>query len=526
MAIYHLSTSVVQRSAGRSSVAAAAYRSGTRLEDLRSGQIHDYTRKKGVTHTEIFVPEGAPEWAKDRAELWNEVEAEEKRKDAQLAREMNVAIPVELVGDQRVELVRRFARSLADQGMVVDLAVHEDNPENPHVHLLLTMRSIGPDGFGKKNRRWNDRKVLQDWRERWAMMANDALQSAQVDERIDHRTLKAQGIKREPTIHMGPTVTAMDRRGIETPLARAAKARAAVVEAQKRVLRDARILYRYKLLKAQWQSAYDEARLERDHQLMMSVRAYTDRRADITRAVERIEDAWTTEELLRIRKAEGQRRFSLAEMLYGYRLRRWKKKLEKLDRELEPIKAALKEYEAGRDADSRAYAEAQAREKLGPEQMQELEMLAQTLEPYWTHGEALEQAEQERKKQEALERERRAVEAVRRTEEEKTRKHLEWCRVIAAPIVAGIRRVTGRDPDVVAGVSLQRGRDVEGIIALVDMTRFAVVQVTASMKVWVWELGKVRRVPSVGEPVRYYRRDDGQISELKVRRDRGLDRDW
>src|SRR5690606_25860243 len=146
-----------------------------------------------VLHTEIMAPDHAPEWANDRAQLWNAVEKVERRKDAQLCREVLVALPAELDDAERLELVRGFAREqFVERGMVADIAWHEPDREgdqrNYHAHILLTMRDIGADGFGQKNRDWNRRELLQEWREQWQEHANRALERAGRTERIDHRS--------------------------------------------------------------------------------------------------------------------------------------------------------------------------------------------------------------------------------------------------------------------------------------------------------------------------------------------------
>lgn len=213
VAIYHCSAKVIGRSSGRSATGAAAYRAGEKIVDHRTGLIHDYTRKGGVDHAQIIAPAGAPEWATDRSALWNEVEAAEKRKDAQLCREVEVAIPRELTVDQQRQLVLDFAREqFVARGMVADVAFHHQDGENPHAHILLTTRTIGPDGFGQKAREWNDRALLEQWRSQWAEHANRALERAGHAERIDHRSLADQGIDRQPTQHLGPTATAIERR--------------------------------------------------------------------------------------------------------------------------------------------------------------------------------------------------------------------------------------------------------------------------------------------------------------------------
>jgi hypothetical protein len=214
MAIYHLSAKIISRSTGRSATGAAAYRSGSEIVDERTGLVHNYTRKGGVDGTALMAPAGAPEWATDRARLWNEVEQIEKRKDAQVAREIVVAIPRELSREQMAELVTGFAQDqFVKKGMVADVAFHHLDSENPHAHIMLTTRSIGPDGFGQKAREWNDKALLEQWRQQWEQHANKALEMTGHETRIDHRSLEAQGIERAPTVHLGPTATAIERRG-------------------------------------------------------------------------------------------------------------------------------------------------------------------------------------------------------------------------------------------------------------------------------------------------------------------------
>jgi len=213
VAIYHLSAQVISRKAGRSATAAAAYRAGEKIEDRRTGETFDYTRKGGVYGSGILAPAGAPSWATDRAELWNQVELAEIRKDAQVCREIDVALPVELDEAQRVQAVQAFVQSqFVDHGMIADVAFHDFDSHNPHAHIMLTMRDIGADGFGKKNRSWNQRELVTHWRKAWENHANAALARAGVDSRIDHRSYEAQGLNWEPTQHMGPAVAAMERR--------------------------------------------------------------------------------------------------------------------------------------------------------------------------------------------------------------------------------------------------------------------------------------------------------------------------
>ncbi|MGM1020263.1 MAG: MobQ family relaxase [Bacillota bacterium] len=206
MAIYHYSTQVASRPAGKSAVAMAAYRSGDRLEDERTGELKFY-RRSTPPETIILAPANAPEWVQDRNRLWNEVEKAEKRKDAQLCREINVALPRELNADDQHELLLNYCQEqFADRGMVADVAIHRDNPENPHAHIMLTMRHIGPDGFGQKNWEWNpsfafgkvqNAEKYIDWRAAWADHTNRALERAGETDRIDHRSFADQGIDRQ-----------------------------------------------------------------------------------------------------------------------------------------------------------------------------------------------------------------------------------------------------------------------------------------------------------------------------------------
>jgi ATP-dependent exoDNAse (exonuclease V) alpha subunit len=208
MAIYHLSAKIVSRKEGRSVVAAAAYRSGESLHDQHVGQTFDYTRKAGVEHTEILAPTESPPWICDRETLWNTVESVERRKDAQLAREIEIGLPIELTKEQQVELLRDFTqRAFVSSGMVADIALHRDNLENPHAHVLLTLRDLTPEGFGTKRRDWNTRRAeLIKWREQWAEIANEHLLRAGLEIRIDHRTLEAQGIDLLPGRKLGLSV--------------------------------------------------------------------------------------------------------------------------------------------------------------------------------------------------------------------------------------------------------------------------------------------------------------------------------
>ncbi len=226
MAIYHFSAKVIGRSAGRSAVASAAYRAAERLHDDKLDRDHDYTAKAGVVHSEMMLPAGAPERWLDRGTLWNEVEAGEKRKDAQLARGIEISLPRELGQAEAIRLARDFVQEqFVDLGMVADLNVHwtkaSDGALQPHAHVMLIMREVVPgrdghpeDGaFGKKVVAWNDRALLGTWRERWAEMANARLAELDHDVRIDHRSFREQGIDLEPQHKIGPAGVRREQRG-------------------------------------------------------------------------------------------------------------------------------------------------------------------------------------------------------------------------------------------------------------------------------------------------------------------------
>ncbi|MCR5879995.1 Ti-type conjugative transfer relaxase TraA [Phenylobacterium sp. J367] len=231
MAIYHLAMKPISRSSGRSAVAAAAYRASQRLTNERDGLTHDFTHRRGVEHTEIVLPEGVEaEWAQDRSRLWNAAEAAETRKDARVAREIEVALPHELSAAQRLELTREFAHELADRyGVAVDFAIHSPHGDtdvrNHHAHIMLTTRKVEQDGLGKKSDLELENKKLaalglptshdqlRDIRMDWEDRANRHLALAGHDIRIDHRSHHDCGLEIEPTQHMGVHATQMDRRG-------------------------------------------------------------------------------------------------------------------------------------------------------------------------------------------------------------------------------------------------------------------------------------------------------------------------
>ncbi len=220
MAIYHFSVQVIGRAAGRSAVAASAYRSASRLRDDRLGRDQDFSTKRGVVHSEVMLPENAPEEWNDREKLWNDVEAFEKRKDAQLCREVEFALPREMTERQGIELARDFAQAeFVDQGMIADVNVHwdigEDGMPKPHAHVMLTMRSVDENGFGQKVRDWNRTETVERWRERWADHVNERLAELDIDARIDHRSLEAQGIGLEPQTKIGAPAQRIEAAGLE-----------------------------------------------------------------------------------------------------------------------------------------------------------------------------------------------------------------------------------------------------------------------------------------------------------------------
>jgi ATP-dependent exoDNAse (exonuclease V) alpha subunit len=219
MAIYRFEAKIISRAKrGRSVIAAAAYRAGTKLKDEIKDKVFDYLRKsKGVVATCILTSEGTPAWAMNSGELWNKVEAGEKRKDAQLAREFVLALQRELPAHVQFQVAKEWAeQELVSQGMVVELSLH--NPrggKNPHVHMFCTMRKFDDDKFcAKKATEWNDVAVLVAQRKSWADAVNDALEKAGLDVRVDHRSLKDRGIDAIPQPKIGVAATAMKRRGV------------------------------------------------------------------------------------------------------------------------------------------------------------------------------------------------------------------------------------------------------------------------------------------------------------------------
>ena len=245
IAIYHCNISIVSRGKGKSAVAAAAYRSGEKLTNEWDGMTHDYTRKGGVVHTEIMLPPHAPPSFSDRSTLWNSVELYEKAGNAQLAREIDAALPIELSREEQIRLVREYCSSqFVSRGMCVDFAIHDTDSGNPHCHIMLTMRPLDERGtWAAKSKKeydldengerirlpsgrykthkvdltgWNDKDNTLLWRKAWADFTNDFLERNGSPERIDHRSNAERGIDEIPTVHMGVAACQMEKKGIAT----------------------------------------------------------------------------------------------------------------------------------------------------------------------------------------------------------------------------------------------------------------------------------------------------------------------
>lgn len=307
MAIYHFSAKVISRAKGSSAVAAAAYRSASRLHDERLGRAHDFSAKAGVVHSEVMLPEGAPERWRDREILWNEVEAKEVRKDAQLAREVEFALPRELSQRDGVELARSFVqREFVGKGMVADLNVHwdvgADGEAKPHAHVMLALRSAGPEGFGGKVRDWNATDQLVAWREAWADHANRRLAELGIDARIDARALKDQGIDLEPQNKIGASGA---RREIHGEAAERAEDHRAIARRNgERILAEPEI--------ALSAITHQQATFT-DHDLARFLHRHTDGKAQFDGALAKVR---ASSETVRLgRDGQGRERFTSREML-------------------------------------------------------------------------------------------------------------------------------------------------------------------------------------------------------------------
>ena len=307
MALYHFSIKQVSRGKGQTVVNSAAYISGQKLYNDYYGQTHDYTKKSGVVFTEILTPEYVPERLTDRETLWNEVEKIEKGKRAQLAYSFDIALQNELTLDENIELARTFCQEqFVARGMIVDLAVHEgkskneDEPDNPHFHVLAPIRSFTEEGsWGNKQRReyvlgedgnrikdakgkdifnavsttgWNDPELLKEWRRAWTEKVNKKFRECHMAARIDHRSYKEQGIDLIPTIHEGYEVWAIEKKGIKT-----------VIGELNRAIRQFNQMFISLKESIQWmKTAYEEMKVELDRRqnptLLESLQDYYDKK--------------------------------------------------------------------------------------------------------------------------------------------------------------------------------------------------------------------------------------------------------
>ena len=245
MAIYHLCIKIISRGKGKSAVAASAYRSGEKIKNEYDGIVHDFTRKGGIAHTEILLPQNAPQAFLDRGTLWNSVEKIEKSKNSQLAREIEIALPKELNREKQIELVREYVKdNFVYIGMCADIALHDKNDGNPHAHILLTMRPLNEDTtWGAKSKKeyildengekvklkngnyktrkinttdWNEQDKAEEWRKAWADITNKYLKENSIQEKVDHCSYQRQGTEQIPTIHLGVSATQMEKKGITT----------------------------------------------------------------------------------------------------------------------------------------------------------------------------------------------------------------------------------------------------------------------------------------------------------------------
>ena len=245
---FHFSVNIISRGKGKSAVASAAYISGEKIKNEWDGVTHDYTKKQGVISKEIFLPDHAPKEYKDRKTLWNSVELFEKNSNAQLARNFIISLPKELSIEENKKMIEEYIQTnFVKEGMIVDLAIHDENREgnqNIHAHIMTIVRPINEDGtWGQKSKKeyildekgekilnkngkpktrkveltnWNDKGNVEKWRENFSDLCNEYLAKNKIEKRVDHRSFKRQGIKQIPTIHLGASASAMERKGIRT----------------------------------------------------------------------------------------------------------------------------------------------------------------------------------------------------------------------------------------------------------------------------------------------------------------------
>ncbi|HFZ9760423.1 TPA: MobQ family relaxase [Streptococcus agalactiae] len=245
---FHFSVNIISRGKGKSAVASAAYISGEKIKNEWDGVTHDYTKKQGVISKEIFLPDHAPKEYKDRKTLWNSVELFEKNSNAQLARNFIISLPKELSIEENKKMIEEYVQNnFVKEGMIVDLAIHDESREgnqNIHAHIMTIVRPINEDGtWGQKSKKeyildekgekvlnkngnpktrkvelttWNDKGNVEKWREKFSDLCNEYLVKNKIEKRVDHRSFKRQGIKQIPTIHLGASASAMERKGIRT----------------------------------------------------------------------------------------------------------------------------------------------------------------------------------------------------------------------------------------------------------------------------------------------------------------------
>ena len=207
---------MVSRGKGASAVAKAAYISGEKIKNEYDGVTHDYRRKREVVHKEILLPFNAPAKFKNRSVLWNAVESAETRKNSQTAKNIDAALPAEISREEQINLVRNFCmQCFTYKGMCADFAIHDKGDGNPHVHILLTTRNVNESGFTTKNRSWNDKSVLLEWRKLWADWCNHKLYYVNGG-KIDYRSYKEQGIAKIPQKHLGAAACAIEKKGYRT----------------------------------------------------------------------------------------------------------------------------------------------------------------------------------------------------------------------------------------------------------------------------------------------------------------------
>ncbi|MBF7133416.1 MobA/MobL family protein [Pediococcus pentosaceus] len=265
MAIFHMSFSNISAGKGRSAIAGASYRSGEKLFDQKEGRSYFYARSV-MPESFILTPKNAPEWASDREKLWNEVERKDRRANSRYAKEFNVALPVELSEDEQKELLTKYVQeNFVDEGMVADVAIHRDHPDNPHAHVMLTNRPFNPDGtWGIKSKKqyilddngnktytgtskypksrkilmvdWDKKEKITEWRHNWAASVNQALEQKNIPDRISEKSFMEQGIADTPTQHEGINSKRHERKAFNQQVKNYRKSKAGYKNMQEKVV--------------------------------------------------------------------------------------------------------------------------------------------------------------------------------------------------------------------------------------------------------------------------------------------------